>query len=310
MKAAIAPRTDWTQNRARAGLVLGAATCFTLLLAPRPARATELEPNEFVTAAPGTTALIGYFIYGDHDSYRPVGGPTAAQGAHFTDVLGIARGAKYFDIGNVEFLVEFLQPFGTYDDAKINGAKLSGGFGFGDTTLAAAVWPINDKARQTYLGVTLYLTVPDGTYDRSRSNNLGGNRMVYDPELAFHQGFGPHWSVDVSGDVIAYGDNGAASVLYHQTLTQKPTVQIQGFVNYAWPNTLVTSIGYESEFAGRQSLDRVETGGATNFEEIRFVNSYSITPAFQILGEVNHQFSNVGGFKQDLGVTIRTLYAF
>jgi hypothetical protein len=280
------------------------------VLVPAAGRATELEPNEFVAAPAGTTAVLGYLVYGEHQSYRPVGGPSVSQGMNLTDVLGIARASQYFNIGKVEALVEFLQPFGGFSNAKIAGADLAGSSGAGDTTIAAAIWPVNDKAARRYLGLTLYLTLPDGAYDRAQVINLGGNRMVYDPEIAFHQGIDDHWSFDVSTDVIAYGDNTQPSVLAHQTLSQAPTVQVQGFVNYAWAKRVVTSIGYEGERGGRQSLDGVDAAAETNFDEVRFVNSYAVTPAFQVLGEVNHQFSNMGGFKQGFGVTLRTLYAF
>jgi len=298
-------------RRIRLALVLGLISLSALIWAPRPVWATELEPDEFVTAPPGTTALIGYFVYGDHDSYQPVGGPSINHGTHLDEVVGIDRAAEYFDVGGVEALVEFLQPFGTLDNARIAGARYSASTGIGDTIFAAAVWPINDKAAQRYLGVTLYLTVPDGAYNRTETINLGGHRMVYDPEIAFHQGFDKHWSADVSGDFIAYGDNDdAGGALARETLSERPTAQLQGFLNYAWANKVVTSVGYEGERAGRERLDDVRTTAETNFDEVRLVNSYSVTPSFQLLAEVNHQFSNVGGFKQDLGVTLRTLYAF
>ena len=272
--------------------------------------ATELEPYEFVAAPPGTTALLGYLVYADHQSYQPVDGLLSSHDTHLNEAVGIARAAQYFDIGNVEVLVEFLQPFGALSNARIDGEHFAGSSGAGDTTLAASVWIMNDKAARRYLGLTLYLVVPDGAYDARQTINLGGNRMVYDPELAFHQGFSDRWSVDVSADALVYGDNTNAGGPIRRTATQRPTAQLQSFVNYAWASSVATSIGYEGERGGRAFLAGVRTGGATDFDEIRLVNSYAVTPAFQVLGELNHQFSNIGGFKQDFGVTLRTLYAF
>jgi hypothetical protein len=285
------------------------AMCGAALLSG-PIMATELEPYEFVAAPPGTTALIGYLVYGDHQSYQPVDGPSITHDTHLDENVGIARAAQYFDIGSVEVLVEFLQPFGVLSNARIDGEHFSNSSGAGDTTLAASVWLMNDKAARRYLGLTLYLVVPDGAYDRRETINLGGNRMVYDPELAFHQGFNDQWSFDLSADVLAYGDNTNAGAQTRQTSTERPTAQLQYFLNYAWPTKVATSIGYEGERGGRESLSGIRTDGATSFDEIRVVNSYAVTPAFQVLGELNHQFSNIGGFKQDFGVTLRTLYAF
>ena len=281
------------------------AVCF-----PATADATELEPYEFVTVPAGTTVFLGYAIYGQHDEFKPIGGPKQDNNTNLDTNLGIARLAHYFDIGNTLALVEVLQPFGRLDKVRIGGAPLTGSSGLGDSTFAAAVWPINKKENQTYLGVTLYVTVPTGAYDKFQTINLGGNRAVYDPEIALHQGFGEHWSVDLTADMFLYGNNDQAGALGQQTLTQKNSAQVQGFVNYKWSNGLATSIGYEGYRGGRQELDGVDNGLRTHFDEVRFVASKFITSKFQLLGEVNHQFNVDGGFRQDVGFTLRALYVF
>lgn len=111
-------------------------------------------------------------------------------------------------------------------------------------------------------------------YNAAHAINLGGNRLVYDPELALHQGFGPAWSVDLTADCILYGNNTATSAVAHSALSQRPTVQLQGFVNYAWGSRVVTSLGYEGEYGGRQYLNGAGTAAKTEFQEIRFVTSY------------------------------------
>jgi hypothetical protein len=277
---------------------------------PATADATELEPYEFVAVPAGTTVFLGYAIYGQHDEFKPVGGPKQENGTNLDVNLSIARLAHYFDIGNTLALVEVLQPFGSLDKARIGGTPLNGSSGLGDTIFAAALWPINDKEKQTYLGVTLYVTVPTGQYDKFQAVNLGGNRVVYDPEVALHQGFGEHWSVDLTADLFLYGTNNEAGALGQQTLTQQSSAQVQGFVNYKWSNGLATSIGYEGYRGGRQELDGVDTGLATHYDEVRFIASKFITPKFQLLGEVNHQFNVDGGFRQDVGFTLRALYVF
>ncbi len=274
------------------------------------ADATELEPYEFVTAPAGTTVFLGYAIYGQHDEFKPIGGPKQSDGTNLDVKLSIARLAHYFDIGNTLALVEVLQPIGSLDKARIGGTPLQGSSGLGDTIFAAALWPINNKEKQTYLGVTLYVTVPTGKYDKFQAINLGGNRVVYDPEIALHQGFGDHWSMDLTADLILYGNNNESGVLGQQTLSQKSSAQVQGFVNYKWSNGLATSIGYEGYRGGRQQLDGVNNGLATHYDEVRFVASKFITPKFQLLGEVNHQFNVDGGFRQAVGFTLRGVYVF
>jgi len=125
-----------------------------------------------------------------------------------------------------------------------------------------------------------------------------------------HQGFGEKWSIDLTGDYIFYGNNTNTGNASYDAISQHPTTQLQAFVNYAWNASLVTSLGYEGEVGGRQYLNGIGTGTKTEFQEIRLVSSYAVTPSLQLLGELNHQFQNIGGFKQDLGVTLRALYTF
>jgi hypothetical protein len=280
------------------------------LVLPQAAAAFELEPNEYVPAPAGTTALFNYFFYGDDQSYHPVGGTTTTHGTHLTETVGISRATQFFNVGPFEMLAEILQPYGALTGASIAGTNYKSTSGLGDTTLAVAGWPYKNMASLTFIGIGTYITLPDGEYNPMHAINLGGNRMVYDPQLALHQGFDPQWSIDLTADYILYGNNTNTGAPAGGSISQHATTQLQGFLNYAWDTRTTTSLGYEGELGGRQYLNGAGTAAKTEFQEIRFVTSYSVTPAFQILGEVNHQFQNVGGFKQDLGVTLRALYTF
>lgn len=276
----------------------------------RPAQAVELEPYEFVGAPPGTTAFLGYAIYGHSDRLNIVDAPLHVGEDNLNVNLGIARLAHYFNVGDTLALVEVLQPFGSINNVKVAGAQLSSSSGLGDAILAAALWPVNDKTNQTYFGVTLYVTVPNGEYDKLKPINLGGHRYSYDPQLAFFKGVGEHWAVEASGDAIFYGDNDRAGALGRQRLTQEPTLQFQAFVDYKWANGFTASLGYEGLRGGVQKLDDVDNGFRTHSDKIRFVTSKFVAPKTQIMGEVNHQFDVKGGFRQDVGAVVRLLRVF
>jgi len=287
-----------------------AAAALLLLAAPSQLNAYELEPNEYVAAPPGTTALFDYVIYGDNLSYHPVGGPTYTHDTSLTEAVGLARATQFFAIGPLEGLVEVLQPYGALTGAHIGGTSYQDSGGLGDTTVAVALWPYKNANTRTYVGVATYVTLPDGEYNATHAINLGANRVATDPELALHQGFGPHWSIDLTADYIMYSNNTDTGRIGGGSLSQHATTQLQGFLNYAWTPRLVTSLGYEGETGGQQYEDGTRLSAKTEYQEIRFVNSYQITSSFQMLGELNHQFQNVGGFKQDFGVTLRALYTF
>lgn len=293
----------------RGGLFLAGALTASCALTG-PARALELEPEEFVAAPAGTTALLGYAIYGHHDKLSPVSGPDLDKDTNMELELGIARLAHYFNIGNTLALVEVLQPFGSINNARVSGAKLNSSSGLGDTIVAAAVWPINDAEKKTYFGVTLYTTLPTGKYNRHDAVNLGGNRFVWDPQIALSQGIGKDWSIDLTADVIFYSDNDKAGAGGVQRLTQSETVQVQGFLNRKFSNGLMLSVGYQGMRGGKQKLDRIDNGTRTHFDEARLVASKFVAPKFQLMGELNHQFNVKGGFRQDVGFLLRGLYVF
>ncbi len=58
--------------------------------------------------------------------------------------------------------------------------------------------------------------------------------MVYDPQLALHQGLNPQWSIDLTADYLLYGNNTNTGAPAGGGTTQHATTQLQGFLNYAW----------------------------------------------------------------------------
>lgn len=97
-------RGDPARSRASTALARSLIGVFGVVRLSGRLMATELEPYEFVAAPPATTALLGYLVYGDHQSYQPVDGASSSHDTHLDEAVGIARAAQYFDIGSVEVL--------------------------------------------------------------------------------------------------------------------------------------------------------------------------------------------------------------
>ncbi len=271
--------------------------------------AFEVEPNEYVPAPAGTNVFLGYGIFQSNNSYKPAKGKTVSNDTNLQAYEMLARFATYFNVGGMLGLAEVIQPLGILDNPSIGGTHYANSSGYGDTTVAAALWPINNDATHTYLGVAAYVTLPSGAYSANQTINLGGNRVVYDPQVSLHQGLSENWSIDLTGDLIFYGDNTHANAQGGK-LTQNTTTQLQAFVNYVWPIKVTTSLGIESELGGNQSVSGENTGQKTEFNRLRLVSSYFVTPRFQLLGEINTDISHVGGYQEAVGITIRSLYVF
>ena len=294
------------------------AEFMTLQLATvKPARAIEFEPNEIVAAPPGTNAVLGYFYYnrlGDVTAASPGGIPDRSASANqFVELLRYAHWFNFSTNGPLGIL-EVIQPFSqTFDIHTAAGSQPSSSIA-GPTIFIAGIWPVNDADTRTYLTFLFNLYVPT-------SGINSNNRVQYDPQLAFHKGWGPKWSVDLTGDVIFYqnGDIQLGNEVT-QKFSQNPTYQLQAFVNYAVTETTVLSLGWETLLGGNQSLQGLSLGGVTvgggpngvktKSQRIRLTVSHFFTPNFQLLGEVRHEFVNVGGQRQNVGTLLRALYLF
>ncbi|WBO24689.1 hypothetical protein [Sphingomonas abietis] len=138
---------------------------------------------------------------------------------------------------------------------------------------------------------------------------MGSHRFVFNPGTSVHKDLTKQLSVDLSADIYFYGHNDHSNAL-DQRLTQHPTTEWQTYLNYAWNKGFNTSIGYQGHRGGSQYLDGTFNGSMTDYDEIRFAAAKSVSQHFQILGELNHQFAANGGFRQNLGASIRLVYIF
>lgn len=280
------------------------------LVGSLPASAIELEPNEVVPAPVGTNALLGYFYFNHTGEIGSVRGGASDYSAHANNYTELFRYVRYIDLGGTEGILEVLQPVTQTEGYTSHGSISTSNAG--PTIFIAGFWPINDKANDRYLAFLMNLYVP------TEGNN---DRLQYDPQLGFHQGFDEHWSADFDADIYLYQDNSSGGTIYKQTISQDPSYQFQAFANYAWQPGFVSSIGWEAEFGGRgtisgfdggsgQYLNDAPAGIATEFEKIRLTTSYFVTPQFQLLGEVQHDFVDVGAPHSEIQTVIRGLYVF
>jgi hypothetical protein len=63
--------------------------------------------------------------------------------------------------------------------------------GMGDPTFVAGYFFIDDKQKNTYVGLGLKVDMPWGEYDKTRFANMGNNRLRYRPLLSFAKLAGP-----------------------------------------------------------------------------------------------------------------------
>jgi hypothetical protein len=272
------------------------------------AQAVDTQPFDFVPAPAGTNLALAYYAYGDSSEYISASG-NKVNGSSLQSNIMIARYVHYFDFFGMTADINFLQPFGAFNDVKIGGRPLThNDFDIGNTTLIFTIWPINDAERQIYFGIANYLIVANGSYDVRKSINLGDNRWSFVIQPAFHAKLYDKVSIDLVGDVSFYGDNNDASPSGGQ-LSQEPSFSVQAWLNYNFTPTIAASIGMSHLYNGEQKLDGVSLSDG-HVTKIKAALSTFVTPTTQVLLQIDHDVSVENSFSQEFGATLRLMTVF
>ncbi|MGH7080848.1 MAG: transporter [Acetobacteraceae bacterium] len=280
-----------------------------MLLAARSAQAQMIEPEDLVPLPPGSNVILGYYDYGNLTDFSVANGPTFTDKTGMQVNLGAARYLHYFELGGHPAAIQIYQIFGSESNGRIDGESIGSASGAMDTALNVAFWPYADRTHDRYLAVVGWLYPPTGTYDPHSFLNLGDNRWKGDLQIGWHGPITTPVSYDLSFDTTFYGDNDNAFP-GGLRLTQDPTYQVQGWLNWRWNARFQTSLGYLATFGGEQSLDGVSNGQKTEEQRLRAAASYFITPRLQVLLEINHDVQSVGGFRQAFGLLGRIAAVF
>ena len=285
--------------------IFGTATA-ALALSPMAASAADTQPGDFIAAPPGTNGILLYGIYGNNDG-ATIGGVDLP--ASLESYVIMPRYVYFFEVGGMTADINVLLPMGKLSNGSLGGADLGSADGFGDLTVAATLWLVNNPASNRYMGVAGYLNFPTGSYDPDDALNLGSNRVSGTLQLGGVYGLSEKWYLDLVGDVTLYGDNrnanGAGGIL-----SQDPTYTVQSWINYQSTDKLRLSLGYGGYWGGDQSLDDVANGITSEKQQVRAAATISITPTLQLLGQINHDFDVKGGFKQDVSALFRIMKVF
>ena len=272
------------------------------------AKAQEIQPYDFTPLPAGTNLALGYYVYGHQTDFNVAGGSTI-KGSGLEVNVGVARYVHFVDVGGHPAGFQITQSFGSLSAAHIDGQRLGSAFGAQTTGLSAFIWPYVNTASKTNVNTTFWIYPPTSTYDSRSPINLGDNRWKGDFQLGLGQGIGDHFSFDLGYDVTIYGDNGSY-VPGFRRLSEDPTHRLQSWANWRWSPAFTTSIGYTAIFGGDQKVNGFFDGSKTEVQRIRANAALFLTPRLQTMLEVNHDVKVTGGFKQEIGATLRVLFVF
>ena len=299
-------------SHARSWAVRAAACVALMSAAGGAALAQEIEPNEFVPAPAGTNLAIGYYIYADNDQFNVAGGSTVKK-ANLQVNVGILRLVHFIDLDGHPAGFQILEAFGNESGGNIGGARLGSATGASNLDLSAFYWFIADTANKQYLNTAIFLYPPVGTYDKYNALNLNsafgegsGYNWTGDWQVGWDNGIGDNFSYDLAFDLSQSSDYNTPA----GRNSRDTGFRLQAWANWNWTRAFQTSIGWESMLGGAQQTNGFNNGNKGEFERLRVASGLFVAPNAQVLLELNHDFVNVGGFRQVFGATGRFVYVF
>lgn len=207
--------------------------------------------------------LFGY--YNRIDSNTPIDTSLPIDGLSLNADLYLLRYAYSFGIDGRSSGVQVIQPYAdveaSFDNARFfNGTKRNSGMG--DTQLIVAHNFFGGPALsqeefagwkpETFMSGALWLTAPTGDYDKDKVINIGANRWVVKPEVAFGTPIGPTW-LELNTWVSLFGDND--DYLGNSKLEQRPLYAIEGHYSYTINRALWASLDSTWSKGGETKVD-------------------------------------------------------
>lgn len=270
------------------------------------AKAVDVDAGDYTALPAGTNLGLVYYQHAERNKLYSGGNQVPINPKLDSDV-GILRGVHYTEIGGLIVDPQFLLPFGKLK-AKGDISALGSNSGVADLILAATVW-FNKPTDKTHFGITPFLFLPTGQYDRNDPLSLGENRWKFALQAGYITPVSDKLTLDLVADVQLHGKNdefGAAG----QTMKQKPQYQFQGFLRYSLSPATDLRFGLSHVSGGETEVDGVDQGNRLSNSKFQIGAAHFVGPTTQLLATYGRDLSVRNGFKESNRINLRVLQIF
>jgi len=268
--------------------------------------AIDLQPGE-IKAPAGTfnAAQMSYVYVEKGDKYTH--GSKTSSTSNIKQNAFLLRLSHAFEINQIPAIVYAASTINHLENRDIPNAANTNSNGIGDTTLVFALWPYVDRAKEEYLGLATYLTLPTGEYDKNSAVNIGSN--VY--QTAFQAGYQRKLIDNVNWmsalDVVLAGDN--KQFLGNNKLEKDPLYNFQTGLQYVFNPTYSASVGYFYTVGGESTLDGADRG------DINKIHRYQLTGQGiynfgRLMLQYGSEFANENSYIEDHRLIARYAFKF
>ncbi len=265
--------------------------------------AETVHPRDYIPAPAGLNLSVSYL---DHRS----GDDAYAGGKKVANNAGLEVNAV------VERLIHFTEFFGMPADPQIIipvvdldvGSAGQESSGIGDIFLGSTFWTKADNENKEWFGLTPFLYLPTGEYDKNQGVNVGANRFSFVMQAGYVKALTEKLYLDVIGEVQWYGDND--DFLGNNTLSKDSAYRMSTMLSYdVGPGRYIWG-RYAKQLGGEESLNGMTLANTeldTDTASIGYTHWFG--KSFQVQGEYTRDLKVENGIAVD-GATLRLVVPF
>ena len=268
--------------------------------------AIDLQPGE-IKAPVGTfnAAQMSYVYVEKGDKYTH--GSKTSSTSNIKQNAFLLRLSHAFEINQIPAIVYAASSINHLENRDVPNAANTNSNGIGDTTLVFALWPYVDRAKEEYLGLATYLTLPTGEYDKNSAVNIGSN--VY--QTAFQAGYQRKLIDNVNWmsalDVVLAGDN--KQFLGNNKLEKDPLYNFQTGLQYVFNPTYSASVGYFYTVGGESALNSIDQGNINKIHRYQLTGQ-GIYNFGRLMLQYGSEFANENSYIEDHRLIARYAFKF
>ena len=268
--------------------------------------AIDLQPGE-IKAPAGTfnAAQMSYVYVEKGDKYTH--GSKTSSTSNINQNAFLLRLSHAFEINQIPAIVYAASSINHLENRDVPNAANTNSNGIGDTTLVFALWPYVDRAKEEYLGLATYLTLPTGEYDKNSAVNIGSN--VY--QTAFQAGYQRKLIDNVNWmsalDVVLAGDN--KQFLGNNKLEKDPLYNFQTGLQYVFNPTYSASVGYFYTVGGESTINNIDQGNINKIHRYQLTGQ-GIYNFGRLMLQYGSEFTNENSYIEDHRLIARYAFKF
>jgi len=278
----------------------------TLAMMSNISFAIDLQPGE-IKAPAGTfnAAQMSYVYVEKGDKYTH--GSKTSSTSNIKQNAFLLRLSHAFEINQIPAIVYAASSINHLENRDIPNAANTNSNGIGDTTLVFALWPYVDRAKEEYLGLATYLTLPTGEYDKNSAVNIGSN--VY--QTAFQAGYQRKLIDNVNWmsalDVVLASDN--KQFLGNNKLEKDPLYNFQTGLQYVFNPTYSASVGYFYTVGGESTVNSIDQGNINKIHRYQLTGQ-GIYNFGRLMLQYGSEFANENSYIEDHRLIARYAFKF